>query len=286
MRSCGVLLIAMTFTRRLIALPVALCSVLVLLAAAAAQGSSSTPTVAAGATGASGATGPGVPGTPLQASLSACHTDVAPANRYAIFASQMIASAARGTVDMSVEFVLEERGGAGGGFQVVPAPGFGTWVASQRGVGIFTYSHEVTALPAPASFRVLVHARWIGRAHRVLRRIEALSPACVQPLLQPNLQVGAIFRGAAQSTTAVTWNVAVRNVGSAPAGQFQVSLSVGGSTLTAVTVPGLAAGASQVVQFTGPRCAAGGSLVATADSTNALSEPTNPDRTRTVGCVA
>ncbi len=269
---------------RLIALPAALCAALLLLAASAAAGSSPALPIATGATGASGATGPG--GPPLTATLSACHTDATPASRFAIFASQTTAAAARGTLAMSVEFVLEERTGAGERFEVVPAPGFGAWATSQRGIGIFTYSHEVVALPAPAAFRVLVRARWIGRGHRVLRRLDTLSPVCVQPLLEPNLAVAAIYRGAAQSATTVTWNVGVRNSGSAAAGQFEVALSVDGTALAPVTVPGLAAGAGTVVQFTGPRCAAGGSLIASADSTNALTEPANAGRTRTVGCAA
>ena len=41
------------------------------------------------------------------------------------------------------------------GFAAGQRPGFGAWVSSQPGVGIFTYNHEVTALPAPAAFRVL-----------------------------------------------------------------------------------------------------------------------------------
>ena len=275
----------MASLHRHIALPAALCAVTLALAASVAQGSSPSTPLASGATGASGPTGPSAPSTALQASLSTCHTDVAPSNRYAIFASQTTAATVRGTVEMSVEFVLEERGGGGGGFDVVPAPGFGAWVNSARGVGIFTYSHEVTALPAPAAFRVLVRARWIGHGHRILRRLEALSPVCVQTLLEPNLAITSIYRGAAQSAGTVTWNVAVRNGGSAGAGQFEVVLSVDGTALSPVTLPGLAAGTSQVVQFTGPRCGAGGSLVATADAANAITEPADPARTRTVGCA-
>lgn len=271
---------------RFIALPAALCALTLALAASAAQGSSPTAALASGATGASGPTGPSAPAGALQASLSTCHTDAAPANRYAIFASQTTATAVRGTVEMSVDFVLEERGAGSGGFDVVPAPGFGAWVTSSRGVGIFTYSHEVTALPAPAAFRVLVRARWIGHGHRILRRLEALSPVCVQPLLEPNLAITSIYRGAAQAPGTVTWNVAVRNAGTAGAGQFEVALSVDGTALAPVTLPGLAAGSSQVVQFTGPRCGAGGSLVATADPANVITEPADPARTRTVGCPA
>jgi len=270
----------MTVRRRLIGPAAALGAVTLLLAASAASGSSPGLPAALGATGGSGDAGLAVP---LEASLQACHTDAAQAGRYAIFASQTTAAAVRGTVLMSVEFVLEERS-AGSGFAVVPAPGFGTWVTSQRGVGIFSDSHEVTGLPAPAAFRVLVRARWIGRGHRILRRAEALSPVCAQPLGEPDLAIGAVYRSGPQTPSTVTWNVAVRNLGSAPAGQFEVSLSVDGTALAPVTVPGLAPAASQVVQIAGPRCGAGGTLVATADPTNAIVEPADSRRTRTIAC--
>jgi hypothetical protein len=273
----------MTSCRRLLAGFAALCALAVVPAASLAQGSSPAALAAAtGTTGSSGVTGPS--GATLLAGLSSCHSDAVPANRYAIFASQTTAASVHGTVEMSVEFVLEERSAVGGRFRAVAAPGFGEWVASAHGVGIFTYSHEVTALPAPAAFRVLVRARWIGRGHRILHRAEALSPACVQTVLAPDLAVGSIYRGAAQSGGNVTWNVVVRNQGNASAGQFQVSLSVDGTTLAPVTVPGLAAGASQVVQFSGPRCGSGGTLVASADAGNALTEPADAQRTRTVTC--
>jgi hypothetical protein len=114
--------------------------------------------------------------------VGSCHADAAQQNRYAIFDAQMTSVA--GTRTMAVNFELLERsGGSGAGdFTVVAAPGFGVWVASQPGVGIYTYDHEVTGLPAPAAFRVLVRARWFDRRHQVIRREELLSPACVEPL--------------------------------------------------------------------------------------------------------
>src|ERR1700689_2249350 len=152
-----------------------------------------------GATGASGATGStGSAGsTGLVATLSACHTDPLTANRYAIFASQMTAVA--GTRTMAVSFLLQEHGAKAAGFVTVAAPGFGEWVSSQAGVGIFTYDHEVTGLPAPAAFRVLVRARWIDRHHRVIRRATILSPICVQPLLVPDLSIGPALSRAGAS---------------------------------------------------------------------------------------
>jgi hypothetical protein len=238
----------------------------------------------AGATGASGATGStGSTGTSgLTASLSACHTDPLTANRYAIFASQMTAVA--GSRTMAVSFILQERSSKASAFSSVTAPGFGAWVSSQAGVGIFTYDHEVTGLPAPAAFRVLVRARWSDRHHRVIRHETIVSPICVQPLLQPDLSIGVSLDRSPAGGGNVIYAVLVRNDGTAPAGPFQVSLSVGGVALAPVTVANLAADSTQLVQFTGPRCSSGANVVATADSANAISEPANSSRTRSFAC--
>ncbi|HXR14161.1 MAG TPA: CARDB domain-containing protein [Solirubrobacteraceae bacterium] len=236
----------------------------------------------AAATGPTGTTG-SVGSTGLVATLSACHIDPLTANRYAIFASQMTEVA--GTRTMAVSFLLQERSGKAAGFVAVSAPGFGEWVSSQPNVGIFTYDHEVTGLPAPAAFRVLVHARWIDRHHRVIRHQMIVSPVCVQPLLTPDLSIGLpLTRAAGPTAATVLYSVVVRNDGTAAAGPFQVSLSVGGVALAPVALPSLAADSTQLVQFSGPRCSAGSSIVATADAGSAVSEPANVNRTRSFAC--
>ena len=233
-----------------------------------------------GATGVTGATT-----TPaLTASLSACHADPVAANRYAIFASQTVSAAVPDTLVMAVDFQLEERSAGSGAFLPVKATGFNSWVASQPRVGIFTYNHEVTALPAPAAFRVLVRARWIGRHHKVLHETSALSPVCVQPAIAPDLIVGRISRSPGAAAGTVQYSVEVHNVGTAAAGPFQVSLTVGATALAPVSISGLAAGASAPATFTGPACGAGTTLTASADSSGSIAEPANPRRTRTLGC--
>jgi hypothetical protein len=194
-----------------------------------------------------------------------------------------VAAAVPDTLVMSVDFELQERS-AGGPFQTVRAAGFGTWVPSQPRVGIFTYNHEVTALPAPAAFRVLVKARWIGRHKRVLHETTAVSPVCVEPLIAPDLALGRITRGTGAVAGTVQYSIEVHNLGSAAAGPFQVSLTVGATALAPVTIPGLAAGASAPAIFSGPACTAGITLTAVADPSGALAEPSDPRRTRTQGC--
>jgi hypothetical protein len=272
----------MTSTRRLLASVVVCVSAPLALVVPAALAAPGTPG-AAPAGAAVSTTGPSGATPTLSATLTACHSDPLPANRYAIFASQMTSVTA--TVTMAVDFQLEERKASGVAFAPVSAPGFGVWVSSQPGVGIYTYDHEVTALPAPAAFRVLVRARWYDRRHRVIRHDSLVSPACVQPLLLPNLAIGALTRAPATQAGTAAYSVVVRNDGTAAAGPFQVSLSVAGVPLPNAGVTGLAADARLVVQFTGSRCAAGSALTVSADPTGAVSEPANPNRTKTFPCV-
>jgi hypothetical protein len=270
----------MTRRSRLFAPSIAFVGVLAALAAAGAGTATGAVPVSTASTGPTGATT-----TPaLSASLSSCHADALAANRYAIFVSQTIAEVVPATVSMSVEFELQERNAGATAFLPVKAPGFGVWVTSQPRVGIFTYNHEVTALPAPAAFRVLVKARWIGRHRRVLHTASALSPVCVQPLIAPDLQIGRITRAAGRTAASALYSVVVRNAGNAAAGPFQVSLTLGTDVLAPVTIPGLAAGASSTAVFTGPVCAAGNTLTAAADSGHAVVEPADARRARTLDC--
>lgn len=271
----------MTHSRRPFAgLAAAIAAPLTLVVIAAAQGTAGAALAAA----ATGATGPTGTGGPLTASLTACHTDPVAANRYAIFASQM--DTVPGAVMMSVSFQLEERSGAGSAFAPVAAPGFDTWVTSQRGVGIFTYSHEVTGLPAPAAFRVLVRARWIARRRHILRVDQHLSPACVQTLLQPDLALGTITRPRTATPAGGQWSVEVRNNGAAAAGPFQVSLAIGTAPPVSTTVSGLGPATSEVVTLAAPACTAGQKVTVTADSAKAITEPPDARRSRTVSCIA
>jgi CARDB len=193
-------------------------------------------------------------------------------------------TAVPGTRAMAVDFQLQERAGRAASFATVSAPGFGVWVASQPGVGIYTYDHEVTALPAPASFRVLVRARWIDRHRHVIRRDELTSPVCSQPLLAPNLEIRALRRTAGAQPGTATYNLTLLNAGTAAAGAFQASLTDNGATLPATPVASLAAGATQVVAFSGPRCTAGSSLTATVTLPAVAGGPAAEVRTAAFAC--
>ena len=273
----------MTLLRRF---PVPLAALVIVSLALIAPGvvaAKGTPIVVGGTTGPTGATGPAGQQQTLTASVTACHSDSLQANRYAIFAAQLTSVA--DTRTMSVEFSLQERSASTGGFVNVTAPGFGVWVASQPGVGIYTYDHEVTSLPAPAAFRVLVRARWLARRRHVIRTEQLVSPVCPQPALNANLAIGTLRRAPGAQAATEVYSVEVLNTGAAAAGAFQVTLSVGGVALADISVPGLAADSTTVVAFDGPVCAAGSTLVATAVPGGPIAEPANPARARTFPCT-
>ncbi len=279
-------MVVITLLRRTLApFAVVAFAALALLVPGAVGAQGTPPASSASATGATGPTGPGGVAQPLSASISACHSDQLQANRYAIFASQM--TSVPGTRTMAVEFELQEREPGAAQFVTVSAPGFGVWVASQPGVGIFTYSHEVTSLPAPAAFRVLVRARWLDRRRLVIRHDTLVSPLCAEPLETPDLVLGkALTRHrVAGSPGTVVYSLEVFNAGNAAAGAFQVSLTVNGVALADASVTALAAGSNQLVQFSGPPCTSGSTLTAVADPGAAISEPADSARSRTFPCV-
>jgi hypothetical protein len=199
----------MTLTRRLLAPPLVAATALLAIVVPGALGAQTTPTAAsataAPATAAVTTTSPTGATQTLSATVTSCHNDPLPANRYAIFASQM--TSVTGTLTMAVNFQLQERKGTAVAFLPVSAPGFGAWVSSAPGVGIYTYDHEVTALPAPAAFRVSVRARWFDRHHHVIHREALLSPVCVQPLITPNLAIGTLTRAAGTQAATLTYSV-------------------------------------------------------------------------------
>jgi hypothetical protein len=217
------------------------------------------------------------------ATLSACVSGATAAQRSATFSAEM--NAVPGTRLMSVSFDLYERTSATGPYNAVPAPGFGVWQSSNRGIASFTANENVVDLPAPGAFRAVVHFRWIGRRQRVIRRGERLTPACLITAAQPDLFITKITHAPgtpARSTE--LFNVTVRNSGTAAAGPFAVALDDGGTALAAQTVASLAPASATTVQFSGPRCTPGATITAQVDPSGAITEPANPARTVTLTC--
>jgi CARDB len=220
----------------------------------------------------------------VTATLDACHVAAGLLDRYATFAAEMVATQA--TAEMSLRLELYEHTPGVTGYHLVSGvPGFGVWETSAPGVGVFTYSQEVTSLTAPASFRVEVGYRWLGADHRVIKSARRTTVSCVEPPELADLVVGAVSISPGPAPGTSSYAVTIRNDGPAAAGAFDVALSVGDVSVPDQTVDGLAAGGRTAVDFTGVSCASGGTLdVAVVVPQGSVPETTKVDGSRTVVC--
>jgi hypothetical protein len=112
--------------------------------------------------------------------LEQCLGAGAQAERSATFVAQMVATVA--TQKMAVKIQLEERMRGEAEYHGVLAPGFGIWRSAEPGVKIYKYVKQVTNLTAPAAYRAVVHFRWVGDRGRTLKRAEARSARCFEPV--------------------------------------------------------------------------------------------------------
>ncbi len=108
--------------------------------------------------------------------------------RSATFVAQMVGTPA--TQKMAMKIDLEERLRGEADYRRVLAPGLGVWRAAETGVKIYKYVKQVTNLQSSASYRAVVHFRWIADRGRTLKRAEARSPRCFQPATPAPAQSG------------------------------------------------------------------------------------------------
>jgi hypothetical protein len=188
---------------------------------------------------------------------------------------------------MQVRFTLQARADAeGGGWRRVVHPAFDEWVGSAPGVRKYSFTRTVRNLSAPAAYRAVVRFRWLDEEGEVLRTARAVSPACRQPDLRPDLSATALEVQAAADPAGRRYAVTVRNDGRSAAGPFSVGLRVGDVDLDALSFPGLAAGESRTLSITGPACAPGDPLNVTVDSEDAVDERREDDNLLAATCPA
>jgi hypothetical protein len=219
------------------------------------------------------------------ATVTACVSGTTQSQNTATFTAAM--TAVPGTRLMAVSFELYQRTAATGAFALFPAPGTGIWTDSKPGIGSFTDNEQVFNLPSPAVYRAVITYRWIGRHARLLRRDRRVTTACAITSAEPNLFITKVTHApGTPARTTELYNVTVRNGGAAPAGAFDIGLSIGGQALSDQPVSGLAPATSTTVQFSGPRCDDGATLTAVADPSGAITEPANSARSFTMTCAA
>jgi hypothetical protein len=124
------------------------------------------------------ATMPTAPGA-VTATLEQCVASTVQAERSATFTGEMTAVA--GAARMAMRVDLEERAPSELEFHPVTAPGLGVWRAADPKVKVYKYLKQVTNLAAPASYRGVVHFRWVNAKGHVIKRAERTTGRCLQP---------------------------------------------------------------------------------------------------------
>ncbi len=220
----------------------------------------------------------------LGVTVSTCETGVQDSDRVAAFTGSMPTAA--GAVTMAMRFDLEERVGAAGRFDPLPAPNFGRWERSEANVAGLVYTKRVEGLQAPAGYRVRVRFRWLDADGKVVRATRRTSAVCEQPDERPDLQVTRM-RVATGGGGVGLYSVTVRNTGLTDVqSPFAIGLSVDGVPQQAQEVGALAAGATVTYVFQAPRCAAGAAVVARVDAGRTVDEADERDNTLRTTCPA
>ncbi len=204
-----------------------------------------------------------------------------------------------GTKTMQIKFDLLSRTKGSGPYGAVRGGDLGSWLnpdgqptLGSRPGDVWTISHPVAGLPAPATYRYRVVFRWLGARGRVLATRALLSARCSQPELRPDLRVLSVAIGADPGRPNLRiYTALIRNTGATAAGAFQVSFVPGpGSGLAARShrVAGLAAHTSRRVSVVGPACTATNALTVTADPAGVVDDynPRNNALTVPVSCPA
>ncbi len=184
----------------------------------------------------------------LAATLKRCTTSPLPVQRIASFVGSMPARA--NATRMQMRFELERRHDGRRQWRRLKAAGFGVWERADPNVAGFVFTRRVTGLPVPATYRALVHFRWLAAGGDVVKRARARTRACRQPDLRPNLVPGPLTAvlDLAQPGLA-RYTLVVRNTGRSSASPFSVRVASG-----TAEVGELAAGGERAVAVVAPAC--------------------------------
>ncbi|HUA74524.1 MAG TPA: hypothetical protein VL988_07175 [Solirubrobacteraceae bacterium] len=112
----------------------------------------------------------------VTATLEECATTGAQAERAATFAGEM--SVVPGAARMAIRIDVEERAAGEAEFQ---RQAVGQWRLSDPKVKVYKYLKQFTNLSPAASYRGVVHFRWLNAKGHVMKRAERLTGRCLQP---------------------------------------------------------------------------------------------------------
>lgn len=221
-------------------------------------------------------------GAAQKARLVECESALGQADRFAEFEGRM--RAIPGAERLLMRFTLQVRDERSPRWRAVPAPGFGRWVSSDPGVSRYVYTKRVENLLAPAGYRAVVRFRWLDERGRRLAADRAVSPACLQADLRPNLHPLDIQVQPGPEAARATYAIPVANRGRSAADAFELVVTVDGHALQPQSVDAMAPGERRVVIVEGPRCQPGSSLAVDVDPSGAVDERVEVDNRLTRPC--
>jgi hypothetical protein len=210
--------------------------------------------------------------------LLSCTAGLSAGDRTAVYEGRM--RRVSGTRKMQMRFTLQWRQPGAKRWSAIKAPGFGTWVSSNRGVKSYTFTKRIENLAAPASYRVVVRFRWLDARGHTIDSDRIVARPCRQPDLRPNLVPKRVYSERIGDPDRRRYVVVVRNEGETAAGAFDV----GFGALAPAHVVDLGPGVSTLVSFEAPRCDAPANLTATVDPGALIDEADEDDNTLSVPC--
>ncbi len=199
---------------------------------------------------------------PAAAQLVSCHRSPNAAARVAVVGATMRPLAGSMRLDLRVD--LYERPLAGGRWTLrSDVPGLGSWISpsdptlGSRARDVFKYRQAVGRLDVPDQYRFRVGFRWLDDDGKIVRETSAVTHACRQPDVRPNLTIVHVATHASKRMPGlVRYRVLVRNDGRSPARGVVLSATFPGGG-SGARLARIDPGQSVELDFTNDGCAAG-----------------------------
>jgi hypothetical protein len=181
-----------------------------------------------------------------------------------------------GTRQLQTSFMLLEKAPGATVWSPIPGPHFGVWVSptnpptlGQRLGDVWRVQIPVADLGAPASYRLQVSFRWLGRQGAVLQTTRLFTKTCYQPELRPDLTVNSLrIHPAATIPGYDVYAAILANIGATGASRFTVQLTYSHNQSRVSenqTIQRLRSHATVSVVFSGAACDPGTVVTLTAD---------------------
>jgi hypothetical protein len=170
-----------------------------------------------------------------------------------------------------------------GEYERVEGEDLGVWHRSRAGVTAFRWSHAVDGLHDGATYRAVVHYRWLDSDGDVIHTTRRRSETCVQGGGLPNLRVKKVDVRPGEVAGTAIYKVKVVNRGVVAAQNVAVLLRVDGEIVDEKVLEVLPASETKSLRFNGPRCHDNMRVV--VDPKDLISESREQDNARDPRCL-